>query len=1290
MEGAENIMSEERKSKAELLQELKALRQRICELEQANQAHQKFESQFKELFETTPVGIYRTTPDGRIIMANPALIQMLGYSSFEELSQRNLEKEGFTPGYPRSAFKDLIKKEGEVVGLESAWIRRDGSTLFVIENARAVRDESRKTLYYEGIVQDITEYKKTDQKRQQSENKYRTLLENLPQKIFLKDRSSVYISCNENYARDLNIKPEEIAGKTDYDFLPKELAEKYRVDDKRIIESGRTQTIEEKYIQDGQEIFVHTVKTPVKDDQGNVIGVLGIFWDITEQKKAEQKLRESEEKFRQVVSTTTDAIMLFEAETRQFVEVNKACEKLYGYSREEFLNLKQSDITAELKKSNESIEQTLKGKLFKIPIRYHRKKDGTVFPVEISAGTFELGGRRILCGVVRDITERIKAEEQIRKLSSAVEQSIDGIALVDLDSKLLYVNEAFARMHDYTPEEMIGMPVTKLHDREQMDVFNANKYQVRTRGYWEGEIWHIKKDGVSFPTYMSVTVLKDAEGQLNGILAVTRDITEQKRMEEALRESQRWQRAILDSIPDMAWLKDKESKYIAANEALCKAFGIKSEDFIGKTDLDISPKDLAERYRTDDQEIMKTGKRRRIEEQWGKKKGKRIWIETIKTPIYNDQGQVIGTSGIARDITEQKKAEEQLRKTRERLEYILATTPATTYTCKVGGDWPATFISENVRDQFGYEPHQLIEDTNFWPAHIHPDDRQLVLAGLSRLFESNFHVHEYRFLHKDGSYRWAHDEIRLIRDEKGKPIECIGYLTDITERKKAEQKLQESEEKYRQVVSTSTDAIMLFDAEKRRFVEVNKACEELYGYSREEFLNLKQSDITAEPEKTHESIEQTLEGKLYRIPIRYHIKKDGTVFPVEISAGTFELRGRRVLCGVIRDITERKKAEEKIRTLISAIEQSIDGIAITDMEPKLLYVNEAFARMHDYTPEEMIGMPVARLHSKEQMEQIIGGMHQVKTRGSKEGEIKHIKKDGTTFPTYMSVTLLKDNDGRPSGMLAVARDITELKQREKEFDDYRQKMARAEQLASLGTLGAGLAHELTQPLTVITLLIENVLTDMEKTEHPRSVADKLRDVLNEVSKVTSITKKFRSAVRKSSERVVRQVDLKAVAQRTIELFDESARQAKITLDITGLDKLPNIYSSVEEIEQLFFALVENAIQAACPTDEPLGRRADNEKDCRLVISGAVKDNYVELQFSDNCGGIAPENLDKIFEPFFTTKPIGEATGLGLCIAEHIVSRTGGKIHVESKLGEGTTFYFTLPIKSHEKFYPKYR
>ena len=140
------------------------------------------------------------------------------------------------------------------------------------------------------LKRQLTKHKLTEEYLRKSEKKYRTLLENLPQKIFHKDIHSVYVSCNKNYADDLNIKPEEIVGKTDYDFYPQALAEKYRADDKEVMRKGVVKTIEESYVKDGEKIIVQTVKAPIKDKREKAIGVLGIFWDITDRKKMEKKI----------------------------------------------------------------------------------------------------------------------------------------------------------------------------------------------------------------------------------------------------------------------------------------------------------------------------------------------------------------------------------------------------------------------------------------------------------------------------------------------------------------------------------------------------------------------------------------------------------------------------------------------------------------------------------------------------------------------------------------------------------------------------------------------------------------------------------------------------------------------------------------------------------------------------------------------------------------------------------------------------------------------------------------
>jgi two-component system C4-dicarboxylate transport sensor histidine kinase DctB len=254
--------------------------------------------------------------------------------------------------------------------------------------------------------------------------------------------------------------------------------------------------------------------------------------------------------------------------------------------------------------------------------------------------------------------------------------------------------------------------------------------------------------------------------------------------------------------------------------------------------------------------------------------------------------------------------------------------------------------------------------------------------------------------------------------------------------------------------------------------------------------------------------------------------------------------------------------------------------------------------------------------------------------------------------------------------LVIARDMHELKQAQDELEVYRERMMRAEQLASLGTLSATLAHELTQPLTVIRLSIQNALKDLETGARRERILEDLGDGLGEVSHATSIVDRFRSFARRSSEKLTGQVSLAEVVQRVGRLLEERARRSRVAMSFRGLEALPTICAREKELEQLFFGLLQNAIQAA-----------DEAGESCLEVSGKHRGDCVELEIRDDCGGILPENLDRIFEPFFTTKPPGEGTGLGLCIVQRVAAQAGGSVRVESQWGQGTTFLVTLPIES---------
>jgi two-component system, cell cycle sensor histidine kinase and response regulator CckA len=232
---------------------------------------------------------------------------------------------------------------------------------FFLTSLSLMKDEERKKDQLINELQELrrkvaqleasgAEIKGADNAIKESEDKYRTLLENLPQMIFMKDRNSVYLSCNDNYARDLNIKADEIAGKTDYDFYPKELAEKYRTDDNEIMESGETKDIEETYLQGGKESTVHIVNTPVRNNNGMVVGVLGIFWDITSQKEAEEALERSQtllrntfeairiaEREKAAVLDSIGELVAYQDREQRILWANRAAGEAAGIASEEFI-----------------------------------------------------------------------------------------------------------------------------------------------------------------------------------------------------------------------------------------------------------------------------------------------------------------------------------------------------------------------------------------------------------------------------------------------------------------------------------------------------------------------------------------------------------------------------------------------------------------------------------------------------------------------------------------------------------------------------------------------------------------------------------------------------------------------------------------------------------------------------------------------------------------------------------------------------------------------------------------
>ncbi len=868
-----------------------------------------------------------------------------------------------------------------------------------------------------------------------------------------------------------------------------------------------------------------------------------------------------------------------------------------------------------------------------------------------------------------DVTERKQKEDKLTQYQFMVESANDAIFYKDLSSRYIVANQKTLEAFGLTAEQVVGkndyeiMPdaeEAKKNIEDDRLVFNTGKAAEVTKKMTDASGNQRWFHGIKVPQF-------DDKGRITGLVGIARDITDRTNAEAALAESEAKYRDLVEEMTDVIYTLDRQGIVTWVNKANKATFGREPEEVIGRSFTEWIPQGhLADAMAVF--ERILGGEKATAETVLLDRQGMPHNVEYSSTPVVKD-GVVVGTRGIIRDITQRKRAEQELKQSEATLRSLIDS--ATESVLLMAPDGTVLAANIVVAERLGTTVDGLIGKCgyDFLPPDL-AESRKLqvekvVRTGQPVIFED---VHGARhILHS----------LNPIKDSAGRVTRVAVFALDMTERKKMEDELRESRNLLRRIIDMLPVRVFWKNKDSQ-YLGCNEAfakdagleaVDEIVGKNDFELVWKNQAQLfragdkevieTGRPKLAYEEQSTTPSGNA--------IWLNTSKVPLKNTEG----QSIGVL-GVYSDVTAQKQMQEalrqseaKYRTLVENLPQKI---FLKDKNSVYISCNENYARDLKIKPEDIAGKTDYDFYPKELAEKYRADDREIVESGrTTEIEEKYIL-PGKEFIVYTVKTPVRDERGDVAAILGIFWDVTESKRKERELNLYREKMDQAERLASLGTLSATIAHELTQPLTTIRLSIENSLVDLERTSSPPDAIEGLKDSLDEISNVVSIVDRLRSFARESSEKTISEVELKVVAERVAHLLRRNAQQANISLRLKGMDRLPPIYAHEKDMEQLFFALVENAIRAA-----------NGRKSRWLTISGAVKEQCIELRFADNCGGIAPENLNKVFEPFFTTKPAGEGTGLGLCVVHRVVSRAGGKVWVESRPGKGATFFVTLPI-----------
>ena len=1014
---------------------------------------------------------------------------------------------------------------------------------------------------------------------------------------------------------------------------------------------------------DGTKRNVMISGSPLFGSDGRFAGTVGIVLDITERKKAEDSLKDNNERLKLALTSAKAGMWDWDLRTNK-VSWSDEYYRVYGLEpgsvQSSYENWLKFVHPQDRDKADKQVACAVKDS-HDLNIEYRTVwPDGTIHWVSVKGKVFcdADGQPSRMIGISIDVTENKRREEELQSLGLIVESSDDAVIGKSLDGTIISWNSGAQRIYGYTPEEVKGKHISVLVPQELQNEVPDILERIRRGEHVDHyETVRVTKDLKRIDVSLTASPIRDADGTIIGASGIERDITERKKTEEALENSERRYREFADSLPEIAFEADEKGNLTFFNQRAFEILGYSRDDFMSMNIFQFLIPEDRERADENVRKMMNGEKSRVNEYTFLRKDGSAFPALVFSNRIVHEDGKR-GLRGLIVDISEQKNTEEKLRESEEKFRKLAEESPNMIFINKKGR---VVYANRKAEQTIGYTKEEFYSrDFNFLKL-IAPESRELIKSDFAKHMKGEEAApYEYKLLTRQGRTIDAILTSKLITYDGESAI--LGTVTDISERRQEQEAVRRSEEQARtllefqnKVIDTAIVWIDLLDREGNVTLW-NRAAELISGYSREEVVGHKKvwewlypdpqycAKIFAHQRRTIEHEESAFRD--FETVIRC---KDGTLKTISwYSNNILNENGESagsIAMGI--DVTETRKSEglllesrQKFEGLFSG---NPEATVYTDPEWRILDINPRFTSLFGYSLDEVKGRYLNDVVVPRDLIEEAKTLEVKAVGGCVYHDTVRLRKDGSLVPVAVSAASISVQ-GQLTGYIGVYKDISRQKNAEQKLAVMNEK---------LRVIGGLTRHDVQNKLSIIT---GNTYLDKKKLmDHPE-ILESFKDIESACNLIVRIFDFARDYEMLGVEELT-YVDVEDSVQKAVSLFS-SLNGTKVTNECHGLTVLADSL-----LRQLFYNLIDNSLK--------YGQKITR---IRIHYEKAGKDQ-LRLVYEDDGVGIPQDAKPKIFDEGYTT---GKGSGYGLYLIKKMMEVYGWTIQETGEPGKGAKFTVTIP------------